>query len=93
MDILYSAALVLASTVTAFYGLRWFLRGSIYKSDKRLDGKTVFVTGANTGIGYETAKDLYVRGARVVLLCRNPDKGRTAVAAIQEELRGQGPYS
>ncbi|MBT09218.1 MAG: oxidoreductase, partial [Gammaproteobacteria bacterium] len=33
-------------------------------------GKTAFVTGANTGIGYDTARVLAERGAKVLLGCR-----------------------
>ncbi|AFM15347.1 dehydrogenase of unknown specificity, short-chain alcohol dehydrogenase like protein [Mycolicibacterium chubuense NBB4] len=45
-------------------------------------GRLAVVTGANTGIGYETAAVLAGRGARVVIAVRSLDKGRDAVARI-----------
>lgn len=52
-------------------------------SKVRLDGKTVVITGANNGIGKETARDFYGRGARVILLCRNMEKANKAVEDIK----------
>lgn len=47
-------------------------------------GKTVIITGANTGIGKETARDLAWRKARVILACRDVTKGLKAAAEIIE---------
>jgi NAD(P)-dependent dehydrogenase (short-subunit alcohol dehydrogenase family) len=45
-------------------------------------GRVAVITGANTGLGYETALALAARGARVVLAVRNLDKGKDAAARI-----------
>ncbi|XP_067861837.1 retinol dehydrogenase 12-like [Heptranchias perlo] len=54
-------------------------------SEARLDGKTVLITGANTGIGKETAKDLGKRGAHIIIGCRDTEKGDAAAKEIIEE--------
>src|SRR5262245_60975305 len=41
-------------------------------------GRTAVVTGANSGIGFETVRALAAKGARVVLACRNEERGRDA---------------
>jgi NAD(P)-dependent dehydrogenase (short-subunit alcohol dehydrogenase family) len=45
-------------------------------------GRTAAITGANTGLGYETAAALAGKGAHVVLAVRNLDKGKDAAARI-----------
>ena len=48
-----------------------------------LTGRTVLVTGANTGIGRATAEELARRGASVYVTARSRDKGEAAVASIK----------
>ena len=48
-------------------------------------GKTVLVTGANIGLGYETARMLAGKGANVIMACRNESRGSEALNAIREK--------
>lgn len=55
-----------------------------------LKGKTALVTGGNTGIGYETVKALYEKGANVTLAARDEKKAIEAVEKIKSETKGIG---
>ena len=46
-------------------------------------GKRVMITGANSGIGFETAKQLAAAGCSVVMVCRNRQRGEDAAAAVR----------
>ncbi len=50
-----------------------------------LSGKTAIVTGANSGLGFETSKALAGAGARVIMACRNQQKAQVALDAIRAE--------
>ncbi|XP_028288470.1 retinol dehydrogenase 12 [Parambassis ranga] len=56
-----------------------------WSSEERLDGKTVIITGANTGIGKETARDLARRGARIIMACRDLERAEEARTDILED--------
>lgn len=47
-----------------------------------LDGKVIVVTGANSGIGLVSATEFAGRGAQVIMMCRNPERGAEAVEQI-----------
>ena len=70
--------------VVGLAAFRYFcVIGRSCRSKRRLEGKTAIVTGANTGIGKETAIDLAKRGARVIVACRDPKRGADAVRDIK----------
>lgn len=53
---------------------------------ENLTGKTAIVTGANTGIGLITARELAAAGARVYFGCRNVEKATRAMAEVRSEV-------
>jgi len=74
------------SSVLALINL--YSQGGWCSSKARLDGKTVVITGCNTGIGKITAMDLSKRGAKVVMLCRDTAKANLAAQEIKAETKG-----
>lgn len=56
-----------------------------------LSGTTAVITGANTGIGQVTARELARAGARVIIACRNRAKAEAAAAEIAVVADGRAP--
>lgn len=54
---------------------------------KDLNGKIYIVTGANSGVGLETTRQLVAQGGHVVMACRRPDAGEEA-ASTMKALKG-----
>lgn len=56
-----------------------------------MHGKTVLITGANSGIGFVTAVELAKMGARVLMVCRDTERGAHARAAVAQVATGAAP--
>ncbi|KAG0721254.1 Retinol dehydrogenase 13 [Chionoecetes opilio] len=72
--------------------LKEFTGGGNYSGDENLAGKTVVVTGTNTGIGKETALGLAKRRARVIMACRDMNKCLEVRKDIALESRNKHIY-
>lgn len=55
-----------------------------------MNNKLCVITGANSGIGFETAKELAKQGAFIVMACRNEDKAESAKREILRESPSSG---
>lgn len=51
-----------------------------------MTGKVIIVTGGNSGIGFEAAKEFARKGATTILACRNTEKAKKAITKIQKKI-------
>lgn len=59
--------------------------GELVTQGISLKGRTVLITGANSGLGFETMRVLALRGAHVIAVCRTMQKAKEACARIKGE--------
>ena len=77
-----TAAVVGASSL---YFAKKFFRGGVCKLNRDLTGQVAIITGSNTGIGKETARELCRQGANVVLACRSEEKANAVIDEFKKE--------
>lgn len=68
---------------------RFGIKGWTAENLEDLSGKTILITGANSGTGFEASRIFLSKGARVVMLNRNPDKTKAAIEKLQQEFGAQ----
>lgn len=76
MSMCYIAvAIVIGALLLGLISLQLFIyfTTGVCKSKRKMNGKTVLITGCTSGIGKETARDLAKREARIIMACRNVD--------------------
>ena len=71
MNFILSLLLFVAFTCLFLWLWKELTMGICRIKDKSLNGKTVLITGGNSGIGFETAVELAKRGAKLIIGCRN----------------------
>lgn len=61
---------------------RKYIRGAQFTENVKAKDKIALVTGASSGIGKQTARELNMRGAKVYMLCRDMKKANDAKADL-----------
>eukprot|EP00551_Chaetoceros_affinis_P008350 CAMPEP_0203671360 /NCGR_PEP_ID=MMETSP0090-20130426/7164_1 /ASSEMBLY_ACC=CAM_ASM_001088 /TAXON_ID=426623 /ORGANISM="Chaetoceros affinis, Strain CCMP159" /LENGTH=419 /DNA_ID=CAMNT_0050536419 /DNA_START=90 /DNA_END=1346 /DNA_ORIENTATION=+ len=79
--LLPAVTMPIISTILIYRTRMLLIQGPVPKH-KNLDGKVVLVTGANTGIGKETARQMLDMGATVIMACRSEKRARDAIEDI-----------
>jgi NAD(P)-dependent dehydrogenase (short-subunit alcohol dehydrogenase family) len=74
------------------YVLRKYFNSPKTPLSKDMSGKTVIVTGSNTGIGKTAALDLLEKGAKVIFACRDEEKTNTVINSIKDKSLNQNAY-
>ncbi len=59
-----------------------------HRSNESMTGKLCVISGATSGVGLEAAKQLAAAGARIVLVCRNREKGDALKAQLEQAYHG-----
>lgn len=76
---------IVGGSLLALYLGKKHFEGGVCRIRKDLTGKIVIITGANTGIGKESATMLAQMGATVIMACRNAEKTAPAVEEVKRE--------
>mmetsp|Transcript_24181 Transcript_24181/g.36018 ORF Transcript_24181/g.36018 Transcript_24181/m.36018 type:complete len:378 (+) Transcript_24181:131-1264(+) len=73
------------------HGIEWqYTFEELYDYCPQIKGQTALITGANSGVGFETARALAKCGVDITMACRNPKRCAAAAEKIKEESKDTG---
>ncbi|CAD7011957.1 unnamed protein product [Ceratitis capitata] len=87
------AVIVIVLIILLLLLVKWLMQGGKYKKNTMINGKVVIVTGANSGIGVETALGLAKRGGKVYMACRDLKKCEKVRQRIISETKNKEIYA
>lgn len=77
--------IVVSSTLAVLTGIRLWARGTTCSADRDISGQVIVITGANTGIGKETMRELAKRPCTIIFGARDARKSEEAIKEILRE--------
>ncbi|XP_007892576.2 retinol dehydrogenase 13 isoform X1 [Callorhinchus milii] len=83
----------MASVIGGAVLIKDYVTGGTCPSKATVSGKTIIITGANTGIGKAAARELAGRGARIIMGCRDMEKCEAAAREIRGESLNHHVYA
>ena len=87
MAVAGKAAIGITATVVGIYSLNKYFNGGQNKNFPSLQGKTIVITGGNTGLGFICAKEMVKLGPqKIVIACRDQNKANEAIQKIMLEI-------
>ena len=77
----------LGSGAIVYFLLNWYFNGGKNKNWPNLNGKVIVITGANTGLGYESCRAMAkLNPKKIILACRSEERATKAILKIKEEI-------
>ena len=84
MEYLTTTNMIIGVCLAALAKVKSHFSGGVNQHFPDLKGKIIMITGGNTGIGFESAKELALRNpAKIILACRDLNRGMKAVNDIK----------
>lgn len=80
----YNILIGISLAASLLFVKKRLLSGVNYNSTRLINGKTIIITGATSGIGFATALDLAKRGATVILACRDLKKSESVTSYLRK---------